>query len=112
MKALRAQSEKHGRLPARLATAPLLPEPFTDVWGFYLDLERKRLATAMGDWQPITWQDIKAWREEWGVRLTHDELELIDALDETFREVWSTHAKAERDRAKANAPAPRRRFRR
>lgn len=80
---LNAVEKVSGRRPPEL-DGPPLPECLEYIWGWFIQLHRRR-GGGFGP-APISWEAIDAWARRTGADPTPLELELIDAIDCAYME--------------------------
>ncbi|MDP2322574.1 MAG: hypothetical protein Q8N51_00910 [Gammaproteobacteria bacterium] len=73
---MRAVERATGKRPAALERSLATPDGIGPCWGWFLELHRTR-----EHGRALRWQEIKAWAELHGRRLSLTEVEVIKALD-------------------------------
>jgi hypothetical protein len=96
----RWESKKKGAKPA--SKTPVFPEAGRYLWNWFLDLSRRERAYAgmAGCPMPLRSQDITAWAEASGIRMTPVEIGTIRALDD----IWMSVMTEPDDKAKGGEP--------
>lgn len=79
----------------QLEETPEIPFYLTHVWDWFWQIHRGRTYGMSGP-NPLTWPDIKAWKEVLNIQIHPLEVELIKEIDSTYLEYLANKHKAKK----------------
>lgn len=77
---LEAVYRQTGKIPARLAEIPPMPEQLAYVWAWFCELERARTGNGFG-LNPLSYTEIKAWADLSGSNVEPWEVAVLKRFD-------------------------------